>query len=55
MRKRHASQYANFGSLHNFDAMSISIWMLISMGLSDYFRKMNNIEFKKWVLSIFKN
>ena len=47
--------YGWIEDINNFDAMSISIWMLISMGLSDYFRKMNNIEFKKWVLSIFKN
>lgn len=47
--------YGWIEDINNFDAMSISIWMLISMGLSDYFRKMNNIEFKNWVLSIFKN
>lgn len=47
--------YGWIEDINNFNAMSISIWMLISMGLSDYFRKMNNIEFKKWVLSIFKN
>jgi hypothetical protein len=39
---------------NSFQIMSISLWMMIAMGLSSDFRKMNNYDFKKWVYSIFK-
>lgn len=39
--------------INAFDIMNISLWMMISMGFSEDFRKMNNMEFKSWVRSIF--
>lgn len=38
-----------------FRISSISLWMLISMGFSESFRRMTDNDFKIWVKSIFKN
>jgi hypothetical protein len=40
--------------INRFDIMNISLWMIIGMGFSEQFRKMNNLQFKLWVKSIFK-
>ena len=37
--------------VNNFDITSITIWISIAMGLSESFRKMNNQDFKKWLLN----
>lgn len=39
---------------NRFDILNISLWMMIAMGFSEQFRRMNNIEFKQWVVGIFK-
>lgn len=38
-----------------FRISSISLWMLISIGFSESFRRMTDNEFKIWVQSVFKN
>lgn len=38
---------------NRFDIANISLWMMISMGFSEKFRKMNNAQFKYWVKSLF--
>lgn len=40
--------------MNSFNAMSFSIWMLISIGLSSSFRKMNDYEIRQWANNIFK-
>jgi hypothetical protein len=39
---------------NNFNIMNISLWMMIAMGFSAQFRKMNNKEFQKFIIDIFK-
>ncbi|MGY6648828.1 hypothetical protein [Wenyingzhuangia sp. IMCC45574] len=39
--------------INNFDILSISIWMMIAMGISSDFRNMTDAEFKKWFQTIF--
>lgn len=39
---------------NRFDMMNISLWMMIAMGLSIQFRKMDNQQFKLWVNTIFR-
>lgn len=38
----------------NFNIMNISLWMMITMGLSVQLRTMNNMQFKMWLTRIFK-
>lgn len=38
---------------NRFDINNIMLWMMIAMGYSDQFRKMNNLDFKNWIKSIF--
>ena len=38
---------------NNFSLLSISLWMMISMGFSEKFRAMDNKMFKIWIKSIF--
>ena len=40
---------------NSFDIANLSLWMIIAIGLSKYFRKMNNVEFRLWIRSIFDN
>ena len=39
--------------MNSFNAMSFSIWILISVGLSNSFRRMNDYEIRQWVNNIF--
>ena len=39
---------------NRFDIMNISLWMIIAMGFSIQFRKMNNQEFRLWINRIFR-
>jgi len=39
--------------INSFDILSISLWMMIAIGLSTQFRNMNNNEFKYWISTIF--
>lgn len=41
-------------NVNKFDILNISIWMAIAMGFSLPFRKMNDIEFQRWIIGIFK-
>lgn len=43
--------------VNNFNISGISIWMIIAMGYSQYFRSMSNHEFKNWLIQClpFKN
>ena len=45
--------YGWIEDFNKFDIMNTSLWMMISMGFSEQFRSMNNLEFKQWVNSIF--
>ncbi len=45
--------YGWIEDINSFDISNISLWMMISMGYSEIFRGMNNIEFKYWIKSIF--
>lgn len=38
---------------NRFDIMNVVLWMTISMGFSQKFRQMNDVQFKLWVKSIF--
>ncbi len=40
--------------INDFNILSVSLWMMIAMGFSVSFRKMNNQEFKYWLYGIFK-
>lgn len=46
--------YGWIEDFNRFDIMNISIWMMIAMGFSASFRKMDNSEFKYWIKGIFK-
>lgn len=39
--------------VNNFNISSITVWMMIAMGLSQRFRAMNNLAFRKWLLKCF--
>lgn len=46
-----------YGWIEDFNDMSIgniSLWMIIGMGLSQRFREMEDVDFKKWIMVIFK-
>lgn len=43
--------YAWIEDFNNFDINYVMIWFMVGMCYSTYFRKMNNIEFKKWIVS----
>lgn len=38
-----------------FNTMNIAIWMMIAMGFSESFRRMNDAEFRVWVRGIFSH
>lgn len=40
---------------NRLDIMNVSLWMMIAMCYSNIFRDMNDMEFKTWVRSVFKN
>ena len=40
---------------NRLDIMNISLWMMIAMGFSETFRQMNNEQFKKWIVGVFKS
>lgn len=46
--------YGWIEDFNRFDIMNISIWMMIAMGFSASFRKMDNSEFRYWIKGIFK-
>lgn len=37
----------------DFNILNITLWMMISMGFSERFRHMNNLQFKYWLIGIF--
>lgn len=45
--------YGWIEDFNRFDIMNISLWMIIAMGFSSQFRKMNDFEFKLWIKTIF--
>lgn len=45
--------YGWIEDFNRFDIMNISLWMIIAMGLSSQFRKMNDSEFTNTIKSIF--
>lgn len=45
--------YGWIEDFNRFDITNIALWMVIAMGFSETFRKMNDREFKAWVKSIF--
>ena len=45
--------YGWIEDFNRFDISNIALWMVIAMGFSQAFRKMNDMEFKAWVKSIF--
>lgn len=45
--------YGWIEDFNRFDIMNISIWMMIAMGFSASFRKMNDTTFKNWIRNIF--
>lgn len=46
--------YGWIEDFNSFSIMNISLWMVIAMGFSEKFRRMNDREFKYWVSSIVK-
>lgn len=46
--------YGWIEDINDFNLSGISIWMIIAMGFSESFRTMNNMEFKRWILDVFK-
>ena len=40
--------------INRFDVINITLWMMISMGFSEQFRKMTTEEFNGWILKIFQ-
>jgi hypothetical protein len=39
--------------MNNFDISNVSLWMMIAMGFSEDFRRMNDQQFKEWIVKIF--
>ena len=46
--------YGWIEDFNRFDIMNISLWMMISMGISIQFRSMSNEQFKSWLNGIFR-
>lgn len=46
--------YGWIEDVNDFTLSGISIWMIIAMGFSEDFRRMNNMELKQWMMGIFK-
>jgi hypothetical protein len=45
--------FAWIEDFNRFDIMNVILWIFISMGYSEHFRKMSDDDFKKWLSSIF--
>ena len=45
--------YGWIEDINNFDILTISLWMMIAMGLSYEYRQMSNKAFKLWARNIF--
>ena len=38
--------------MYSFAPMILSLWMVIAMCMSKYYRNMSDVEMKKWLLSL---